>query len=50
MRITDGARVNRYLRVIIVLVESGILLSVVLGLYAAMWFASFVRPFHLDRS
>lgn len=37
-----GQRSNKYLRIILSLVESGILLSVTIGVYAALWIAGLV--------
>lgn len=38
-----GSRNNKYLRIILALVESGMLFSVVMGVYVALWFAGMVR-------
>lgn len=44
MRMTDR-RENKYLTIIFALVESGMLISVVMGVFAGLWFASLVSTF-----
>lgn len=38
-----GRKSNKYLRIITALVESGMLYSVVLGVFVGLWFGSMVR-------